>query len=107
MNDGVVQSIVTHCVKGNQRCGDGWGNFVLVRHGEGYYTRYCHLSAVTVPKGKQVKRGEVVGKVGDTGFSFGDHLHLDFRKGGENGEIVLCSQVGLKVPGRHRPGFKY
>lgn len=106
MNDGVVIETVTHCTVGDHSCGGGWGNYVLVQHGGGYYTRYCHLSVVKRGKGP-VKRGEVVGEVGNTGHSFGDHLHLDVRKGGSMGEIVLCSQLGLTVPGQHRAGFQY
>ena len=106
MNDGVVIETVTHCTVGDHSCGGGWGNYVLVQHGGGYYTRYCHLSVVKRDKGP-VKRGEVVGNVGNTGHSFGDHLHLDVRKGGPMGEIVLCSQLGLTVLGEHRAGFQY
>jgi murein DD-endopeptidase MepM/ murein hydrolase activator NlpD len=107
MNDGVVEDIISHCQVGAKRCGQGWGNYVLLRHGGAIFTRYCHLSAVTVARGQQVKRGQMVGKVGDTGFSFGNHLHLDIRKGSADGAVVLCSELGLKVPGRHRGGFRY
>lgn len=53
----------------------GWGNTVLVDHGDGFTTRYAHLSAVTVRLGQAVARGQVVGQVGNTGRSFGTHLH--------------------------------
>ncbi|MBW4677759.1 MAG: peptidoglycan DD-metalloendopeptidase family protein [Desmonostoc geniculatum HA4340-LM1] len=107
MNDGVVEDVVGSCRVGDKRCGGGWGNFVLVRHAGGIYTRYCHLSSVTVAKNQPVKKGEVVGKMGDTGYSFGSHLHLDIRKGSGSGEAILCSSLGLKVPGTYRSGFKY
>jgi lysozyme family protein/phage protein D len=107
MNDGVVAEVVGHCRVGDKRCGGGWGNYVLLQHAGGIFTRYCHLSAAVVSKGQQVKRGQVVGRVGNTGFSFGDHLHLDIRRGSGMGTAVLCSDLGLKVPEPHRTGFKY
>ncbi|NDJ20950.1 peptidoglycan DD-metalloendopeptidase family protein [Nostoc sp. B(2019)] len=107
MNDGVVEDVVGHCRVGDKRCGSGWGNYVFVRHAGGIYTRYCHLTAVKVGKNQPVKKGEIVGTMGNTGYSFGSHLHLDIRKGSGSGDAVLCSQLGLKVPGPYRSGFKY
>lgn len=53
----------------------GWGNTVLIDHGDGFTTRYAHLSGVGVRLGQAVARGQVVGQVGNTGRSFGTHLH--------------------------------
>ncbi len=55
----------------------GYGNCVEINHGFGYVTRYAHLSAIDVKKGKKVVRGEVIGKVGSTGKSTGPHLHYE------------------------------
>lgn len=54
----------------------GFGNYVLIDHGNGYKTGYAHLSSITVSAGDEVETGSVVGCVGDTGYATGYHLHL-------------------------------
>jgi len=60
-------------------CGQkgGYGNSIIVDHGYGVVTRYGHLSGFNVKPGQRVKRGEVIGFVGDTGRSTAPHLHYE------------------------------
>lgn len=59
------------------------GNAVIVDHGWGLYSGYCHLSHVSVVQGQSIKRGETIGLVGTTGFSTGPHLHWAMWIGGQ------------------------
>ncbi|MDQ2180307.1 M23 family metallopeptidase [Marinifilum fragile] len=58
----------------------GYGNYIKVKHGNGFETVYTHLSKVSVKKGQKVKKGDVIGKVGSTGQSTGSHLHYEILK---------------------------
>ncbi len=56
-----------------------YGNTVLINHGKGVYTYYAHLSKIKVKKNQQVRKGQTVGLVGNSGRSTGPHLHLEVR----------------------------
>ena len=60
------------------RSGD-FGRLVVVEHAGGYETRYAHLKRIEVAKGKKLKRGAVVGTVGESGNATGPHLHYEVR----------------------------
>lgn len=64
---------------GSCGCGGGYGNYVIIDHGNEFITLYGHLTEVDVNIGDEVKKGDVIGKMGSTGFSTGDHLHFEIR----------------------------
>ncbi len=55
----------------------GYGNMVLIDHGNGFRTRYAHLSQIMVISGQTVSRGNVIGRMGSTGHSTGPHTHFE------------------------------
>jgi murein DD-endopeptidase MepM/ murein hydrolase activator NlpD len=57
----------------------GYGNFLVIDHGNGFQTLYAHLSTVLVRAGQSVGKGERIGSVGSTGRSTGPHLHFEIR----------------------------
>ena len=60
----------------------GYGKLVILDHGQGFSSLYGHLSAILVKPGQSVARGEIVGRVGSTGYSTGPHLHYEIRQNG-------------------------
>ncbi len=62
--------------------GFGYGNRIIIDHGNGNQTLYAHLSAIQVRAGQRINRGDVVGQMGSTGRSTGTHLHFEIRQGG-------------------------
>jgi murein DD-endopeptidase MepM/ murein hydrolase activator NlpD len=60
----------------------GYGNEIVINHGYGYKTRYAHLNGFAVRQGQKVKRGELIGYVGNTGLSTAPHLHYEVEKDG-------------------------
>ncbi len=66
----------------------GFGNHVVIDHGYGYQTVYGHLSAIKVPKGLNVKRGDLIGISGSTGLSSGPHLHYQVEQSGRHANPI-------------------
>lgn len=60
----------------------GYGNYMVISHGNGVETAYGHCSALYVKPGQKVSQGQVIGAVGNTGRSYGNHLHLEIRING-------------------------
>lgn len=67
--DGVIENI--------KKSYTGYGKHVIINHGFGYKTLYAHMSEFSVRKGQKIKRGDIIGKVGNTGTSTGPHLHYE------------------------------
>ena len=69
-------------VVSREKGGSGYGIVVILNHGYSYQTLYAHLSKKVVKPGQKVKRGQLIGYVGNTGLSFGAHLHYEVIKNG-------------------------
>lgn len=63
-------------------CGGGFGNYVTVAHASGMATIYAHLASVSVGSGQSVSAGQYLGGVGNSGSSYGSHLHFEVRRSG-------------------------
>ena len=72
--DGVINKTATD---------NGLGKFIVIDHGYGFKTRYGHLSKISVKRGQKVKRGDVIGLMGSTGYSTGPHLHYEVIRNGK------------------------
>jgi len=83
------------------------GNYIVIKHGRKYTTRYLHLSKRLVTKGQRVAMGELIAKSGNTGSSTGAHLHYEFHI---NGKPVDAMKVSLplsqEVPANKMKAFK-
>ena len=78
--EGTVVEVVKNYNR-TDKSGGSYGNYVRLKHPNGYYTLYAHMKygSVTVSKGQSVKKGQVIGYMGNTGYSKGAHLHFEVR----------------------------
>lgn len=83
----------------------GYGRIVIIKHPNGYETRYAHLSAISVHVGQSIKRGQVVGKLGNSGISTGPHLHYEVRVNGEPKDPMTISLPSFKPIARSYLGI--
>ena len=72
-NDGTVLTATWH---------SSYGYYIVIDHGNGISTLYAHCSSLKVSAGQTVTKGQTIGGVGSTGYSTGNHLHFEVRKGG-------------------------
>lgn len=79
--DGVVHALLDGVPPGIPGAGRGYGNHVVIRHQNGYETRYAHLisRSITVRRGGRVFAGQIIGRSDNTGQSTGPHLHFEAR----------------------------
>jgi murein DD-endopeptidase MepM/ murein hydrolase activator NlpD len=77
----------------------GYGNMVEISHGNGFATRYGHMSAIDVRVGQHVKIGQLVGRIGSTGRSTGPHLHYETRIDGEAVDPQRFLRAGVRLGG--------
>lgn len=75
----VQSGVVLQAVNGT----DGYGRYVLIQHDNGYQTLYAHCHELLVTSGQKVLMGDVIARVGTTGMSTGNHLHIEVRRDGE------------------------
>lgn len=80
----------------------GYGNCVMIDHGNGYVTLYGHMSSIAVSQGQTVSQGDTIGYVGSTGNSTGPHLHFEVLKNGTRIDpeqffsgLVLSADAGV------------
>jgi len=81
---------------------EGYGNAVLIDHGDGFLTHYGHLSAITVTVGQRVAAGQQIGNEGSTGHSTGPHLHFEVHEGFYQNPIEPTGWMhehGVDIPG--------
>ena len=102
--DGTVTTVASLSV--------GYGNYVLIKHADGYETVYAHLSQILVRQGQAVSQGDVIGLSGNTGNSTGPHLHFEVRKNGIKIDpktvlhSVLDSNPNTYTPNAEKPEFE-
>ena len=75
----------------------GYGNYILLRHGQHTKTLYAHLLGSIVKKGRIVKKGQIIGAVGETGMVTGPHLHYEIRiKGKRVNPLLFWKKIQVK-----------
>lgn len=87
----------------------GNGNFVVLSHGQKYETKYLHLSKLHTRTGQSVEKGQIIGRVGSTGYATGPHLHYEFLVNGvhRNPRTILSKLPKAQSIANHEmPRFK-
>lgn len=87
----------------------GYGNAVILQHGQHYSTLYGHLKnfAKHLKKNQRIKQGQVIGYVGMTGLATGPHLHYEFRIDGKHrNPLTVKLPQGYPVPKKYREDFR-
>ena len=79
-SDGIVAAVEKNYTT-TDKSGSSYGNYVKIKHNNSYYTLYAHLdvNSVKVNVNDKVKKGQIIGTMGNTGYSLGTHLHFEVR----------------------------
>ena len=99
-SDGTVVGIVSNCNRNTSKTGKKiYGNYVKIKHDNGMYTFYAHLKygSLAVKLNQRVTKGTVLGYMGNTGYSFGAHLHFEVRNA-NNVQIDPTAYVSADLP---------
>jgi len=84
---------------------DFYGNVVVIRHKNDMYTLYAHLSKIDVQEGDEVKAGDLIGEVGQSGVATGSHLHFEVRMGGDGTDYFSTQNPELwLIPNKNENG---
>lgn len=81
-----------------------YGNYVVITDSKGYTTKYAHMDSLTVSTGQSVKKGDTVGKSGNTGSSTGSHLHIECLYNGEYYNPLFYFEAGTQTIYGETPG---
>lgn len=94
---------------GNMKGSDSYGNYVKIEHENGYYTFYAHLKkGLSVKNGQEVKKGQTLGYMGDSGNAYGGHLHFEVRNGNTRIDPTPYLNADLPTPiPTPQPTLKY
>ena len=90
----------------NPKCGGGWGNHVQLRFDDGAYCIFAHFTEVGVSPGDVVEAGTVIGTVGDTGHSYGAHLHFEYIAPGSSAKSAGTPEIAERYFGFGSGGYK-
>jgi murein DD-endopeptidase MepM/ murein hydrolase activator NlpD len=91
VSDGTV--LVSQIITDKSNLTWQWGNYVAVQAKDGTIHYYCHLSSRAVKAGDKIKKGQRIGIMGNTGYSFGAHLHFEVRR--NNKAINAADYLGI------------
>lgn len=104
-SDGDVVAVVSNINYNTSKTGQRtYGNYVKIRHDNGMYTLYAHMKygSIEVKVGQRVSRGQTIGYMGNTGYSFGAHLHFEVRD--ENNKYIDPTEyVDADLPSAKTP----
>lgn len=72
----------------------GFGNFIIIQHKHGFFTRYAHLRSFRVQRGQRVQQGDIIGYIGNTGASTGPHVHYEVHIGSDVVDPIQFLNIG-------------